>query len=111
VACALGVALLAVIPEEGEEPMAPPGAALDEASKAMQLEGLFLFSMVWSVGATCEAAGRAAFDKFFRWGESAAQSCSLVEDTCVYRLRSNQNSPQSCLCVCMPLANLFTFTT
>jgi dynein heavy chain len=46
--------------------MPPPGAALDEAAKAMQLEGLFLFAVVWSVGATCDAAGRDKFDNFFR---------------------------------------------
>ena len=56
----------AVAAEEGEEPVPPPGAALDEATKAMQLEGLFLFAMVWSVGATCDAAGRTQFDHFFR---------------------------------------------
>lgn len=58
--------LPAVKAEDGEEPAPPPGAGLDEATKAMQLEGLFLFAVVWSVGATCDAAGRAQFDHFFR---------------------------------------------
>jgi dynein heavy chain len=65
------ILMLAVAPEEGEEPVPPPGAALDEAAKAMQLEGLFLFALVWSVGATCDAAGRAEFDHFFRWAQFA----------------------------------------
>lgn len=37
----------------------------------MQLEGMFLFAMVWSVGATCDAAGRAEFDHFFRYASVA----------------------------------------
>lgn len=65
------ILMLAVAPEEGEEPVPPPGAALDEAAKAMQLEGLFLFALVWSVGATCDAAGQAEFDHFFRWAQFA----------------------------------------
>jgi hypothetical protein len=60
------VVVFAVAAEEGEEPVPPPGVALDEAAKAMQLEGLFLFAVVWSVGATCDAAGREKFDNFFR---------------------------------------------
>jgi len=67
-----GPVLVAVEPEEGEEPLPPPGSALDEAAKAMQLEGLFLFAMVWSVGATCDAAGRAEFDHFFRCGRACS---------------------------------------
>lgn len=84
-ACCMLPCLLAVIPEEGEEPMAPPGAALDEASKAMQLEGLFLFSMVWRAGATCDAAGRAAFDNFFRWGNAVAGAALLSVHMCTER--------------------------
>jgi hypothetical protein len=51
---------------EGGEAPQPPGASLDEATKAKQLEGLFLFALVWSTGATCDSAGRVKFDNFFR---------------------------------------------
>lgn len=30
------------------------------------LPSFMLFSVVWSVGASCDKAGRAAFDRFFR---------------------------------------------
>eukprot|EP00879_Flechtneria_rotunda_P024458 GHRR01025929.1.p1 GENE.GHRR01025929.1~~GHRR01025929.1.p1 ORF type:complete len:382 (+),score=98.71 GHRR01025929.1:177-1322(+) len=51
---------------EGGNVNQPPGAALDESSKAKQLEGLFLFALIWSTGATCDSAGRVKFDRFFR---------------------------------------------
>ncbi|KAF6263196.1 dynein heavy chain 8 [Scenedesmus sp. NREL 46B-D3] len=53
------------VAEGGEAPQ-PPGSALDEAAKARHLEGLFLFALVWSTGATCDSAGRVRFDSFFR---------------------------------------------
>lgn len=54
------------VTEGGEAPQ-PPSSALDEATKAKHLEGLFLFALVWSTGATCDSAGRIKFDKFFRY--------------------------------------------
>lgn len=51
---------------DGGEGPQPSGATVDENVKAKQLEGLFLFALVWSAGATCDAAGRAKFDQFFR---------------------------------------------
>lgn len=64
--CAPHARARAVETEPGSEPQAPPGAALGEAAKAAQLEGLFWFALVWSVGASCDAAGRAKFDRFVR---------------------------------------------
>eukprot|EP00878_Enallax_costatus_P024290 GHUV01025916.1.p1 GENE.GHUV01025916.1~~GHUV01025916.1.p1 ORF type:complete len:555 (+),score=133.09 GHUV01025916.1:2513-4177(+) len=51
---------------DGGEGPQPPGANVDENVKAKQLEGLFLFALVWSTGATCDVAGRAKFNQFFR---------------------------------------------
>ncbi len=34
--------------------------------KQQLVEGLFLFALVWSLGATGDVAGRAAFDAFLR---------------------------------------------
>ena len=31
-----------------------------------QIEGIFIFALIWSVGATGDTEGRAAFDVFFR---------------------------------------------
>lgn len=42
------------------------GAAMDETSRMQLVEGLFLFSMVWAVGATGDGESRAKFDTFFR---------------------------------------------
>ena len=39
---------------------------MDETLKMQLVEGVFLFSLVWSVGATGDGEGRARFDAFFR---------------------------------------------
>lgn len=57
---------------DGAEAPQPPGASIDEATKAKQLEGLFLFALVWSTGATCDITGRVKFDQFFRCVDSLA---------------------------------------
>lgn len=71
---AAALLLFCTVPRASEsgEAAQPPGAAIDEAAKAKQLEGLFLFALVWSAGATCDIAGRMKFDHFFRC------VCSLV---------------------------------
>jgi dynein heavy chain len=43
-----------------------PSKAPDPKKGAEQLQGLFLFSIIWGVGATVDAAGRAKFDAFFK---------------------------------------------
>jgi hypothetical protein len=43
-----------------------PGAHLDETTKVVILQGMFLFAVVWSLGATTDGAGRTKFDAFFR---------------------------------------------
>ncbi|KAJ9535031.1 hypothetical protein QJQ45_029706 [Haematococcus lacustris] len=53
-------------PPEEEGGSSAPGPSLDEASKQQLLEGLFLFSVVWSCGATGDGAGRNKFNDFFR---------------------------------------------
>ncbi|EFJ44217.1 dynein heavy chain 2, partial [Volvox carteri f. nagariensis] len=47
---------------EGQE----PPTADEKAAQAAMLPSLMLFSIVWSVGASCDKAGRAAFDTWFR---------------------------------------------
>jgi dynein heavy chain len=88
------------VPDDSSEPPPPPpGASLDEAAKAMQLEGLFLFALVWSTGASCDAAGRAKFDRFFR---------SVSQGTLSRAPASTQLSPSYhtawSLCSCRVLA-------
>lgn len=39
---------------------------MDESEHQLWIESLFLFAMVWSVGATGDREGRTAFDVFFR---------------------------------------------
>lgn len=43
----------------------------DDSAVQLWVESLFVFSVVWSVGATGDTEGREAFDTFFR---SATQS-------------------------------------
>jgi hypothetical protein len=71
---------------EGSDAGQLPAGALDDATKIKQLEGLFLFAIVWSTGATCDTAGRIKFDKFLRYlhTEQAAErlwtcSCSRTQ--------------------------------
>ncbi|GLI62391.1 hypothetical protein VaNZ11_005010 [Volvox africanus] len=47
---------------EGQE---PPNAE-ERAAQAAMLPSLMLFSIVWSVGASCDKGGRAVFDEWFR---------------------------------------------
>ena len=47
--------------EEGATPNAPQGKKMEEL-----LESLFLFSLVWSVGASTDDKGRHSFDEFLR---------------------------------------------
>ncbi len=42
------------------------GASYDEAVKLQLVEGVFLFSLVWSVGATGDGDSRVKFDTFLR---------------------------------------------
>lgn len=39
---------------------------MDDTTKTQLVEGLFLFSMVWAVGATGDGDSRHKFDHFFR---------------------------------------------
>jgi hypothetical protein len=75
------VLLLLLLPAaaatEGGEAPQPPGSALDEATKAKQLEGLFLFALVWSTGATCDSAGRVKFGNFFRCSNVVLVTCKV----------------------------------
>ena len=57
---------------EGEDPL-----TAEELKKLADIVGsLFLFSMVWSVGASCDKEGRLKFDKFIR--ETVALRCSKM---------------------------------
>ena len=57
---------------EGEDPL-----TAEELKKLADIVGsLFLFSMVWSVGASCDKEGRLKFDKFMR--ETVALRCSKM---------------------------------
>lgn len=56
-----------VVVVDGSDAGQAPAGALDDATKIKQLEGLFLFALVWSTGATCDTAGRNKFDKFLRY--------------------------------------------
>lgn len=47
---------------EGQEPLTPE----ERAAQAAMLPSLMLFSIVWSIGASCDKAGRAVFDEWFR---------------------------------------------
>eukprot|EP00955_Chlamydomonas_euryale_P064420 358972-Chlamydomonas_euryale.AAC.1 len=49
----------------GDDVKPPVGATFDDATKVQMVEGMFLFAAIWSVGATTDAAGRAAFSDFF----------------------------------------------
>lgn len=51
---------------EGADNTQSPNMPTDEALLMKQLEGLFLFALVWSTGATCDIEGRHKFDRFFR---------------------------------------------
>ena len=44
----------------------PAGAAMDEFSKLQLVEGLFLFSIIWSAGCTGDGESRRKFNEFFR---------------------------------------------
>ena len=52
----------AYLEERPEGTKAPP----DGKSRLVQLEGVFVFALIWSVGATTNTAGRTAFDGFIR---------------------------------------------
>ena len=43
-----------------------PWSAGSAADVHGQLEGIFIFALIWSLGATGDTDGRAAFDVFFR---------------------------------------------
>lgn len=68
-------------PTDSGEPGPAPAAALDEATRTQQLEGFFLFALVWSAGATCDAAGRPKFDAFLR--HLAAGGCWEGYEPCL----------------------------
>jgi dynein heavy chain len=45
---------------------------MDDTTKMQLVEGLFLFSMVWTVGATGDGESRAKFNEFFRTASMGA---------------------------------------
>ena len=47
---------------EGQEPLTPE----ERLAQVAMLPSLMLFSILWSIGASCDKAGRAVFDEWFR---------------------------------------------
>lgn len=65
------------------------GAALDEVSRVQFLEGIFLFSLIWSAGCTGDGAGRARFNDFFRVlaaGDAPEGWVQVILEQCAYVL-------------------------
>ena len=63
---------------------------LDDSTIQLWVESLFMFSVVWSVGATGDTDGREAFDSFFRYvhcnslqRHNPARPCDLLQDSCL----------------------------
>ena len=50
----------------------------DDSTVQLWVESLFVFSMVWSVGATGDTDGREAFDTFFRYTTAVHSACLLA---------------------------------
>ena len=51
---------------EGEEAEAPPVQLVDDEAMAPKIDSIFVFSIIWAVGGSTDAKGRAVFDKTFR---------------------------------------------
>ncbi|KAG2500939.1 hypothetical protein HYH03_000764 [Edaphochlamys debaryana] len=67
---------------------APPPVVVDQAAKRVGVECLCMFAMVWSVGATVDPAGRAAFSEHLRMflaGEYGTYGSFVTADACPLR--------------------------
>lgn len=67
------------------------GRGFEDATTQLWVESLFVFSVVWGVGATGDTDGRQAFDTFFRYLDRACiQASPTISQTqleCLYNLR------------------------
>lgn len=54
--------------------------SFDDSAVQLWVESLFVFSVVWSVGATGDTDGREAFDTFFRQVADAHTACTAAQE-------------------------------